>query len=78
MHNLDIIEIIIIAICSICAITLISITWYSIRYPYGHQITNPQDLDRQSCQQMRESGWTEDEIEIFMTGHHGFYFKPEE
>jgi hypothetical protein len=31
------------------------------------------DIDYQSCEQMRDSGWTEKEIEDFMDAHNGYY-----
>lgn len=32
------------------------------------------DCDRQSCEQMRSSGWSEHEIKEFMENNKGFYF----
>lgn len=32
--------------------------------------------DEQSCEQMRDSGWSEEEIEEFMDNSRGLYFPP--
>jgi site-specific DNA-adenine methylase len=33
--------------------------------------------DEMTCEQMRDSGWTEEEIKEFMAKHGGYYCNPE-
>ena len=37
------------------------------------RLSDQQDIDFQSCEQMRESGWTEKEIHGFMEKNNGYY-----
>lgn len=41
------------------------------------KIETRMDCDRQSCEQMRDSGWSEHEIKEFMENNKGFYFENE-
>lgn len=34
------------------------------------------ELDEQTCEQMRASGWTEEEIEKWMNENGGYYYEP--
>lgn len=36
------------------------------------------EQDEATCYSLREDGWTEKEIQDFMTEHDGFYFPPDE
>lgn len=55
-------------------IFIIISTFYSI---INHSTTldkkTEMSMDFQACEQMRESGWTEEEIQDFMHHHKGYY-----
>ena len=42
---------------------------------YGLSIETKKSCDFQSCEQMRDSGWSEKEIELFMISHKSYYDK---
>lgn len=42
-------------------------------YGDGPDMPSPSELDAMACTQMREQGWTEDEIEKYMDDCGGYY-----
>ena len=74
---MDIIDYIILGSALLVAILFIGTTLFSIVYPdYGS--VSEWELDQQGCEQMRESGWSEEEIEEFMANCKGWYHPPDE
>lgn len=51
--------------------------WLALNPPSSQlSPTTLEDCDRESCEQMRESGWSEKEIEEFMDNCGGHYEPP--
>ena len=50
---------------------------YMLTVYEGHERCHEleKDCDFRSCEQMRESGWSEGEIQEFMSFHNGYYDK---
>ena len=75
MNELDFIDMILLGIILFLIFGFIALSCWSITQPKDMSPKDWMDIDFMACDQMRDSGWTEEEIKRFMDDNNGYYDK---